>query len=87
MRETFGSTCHGAGRMMSRAAAKKQLRGKDVLNSLERQGITVRAGSLAGLAEEASPAYKDVSDVVNIVQGAGISRIVARSKPIGVVKG
>jgi tRNA-splicing ligase RtcB len=87
MQETFGSTCHGAGRVMSRSAAKKKLRGRDVLDDLERRGITVRAGSLAGLAEEASPAYKDVTSVVEVTQGAGISRKVARTKPIGVVKG
>ncbi|MEE8318495.1 MAG: RtcB family protein [Dehalococcoidales bacterium] len=87
MKETFGSTCHGAGRVMSRTAAKRLLRGRDVLESLQARGITVRAGSLAGLAEEASEAYKDVSAVVGVTQGAGISRIVARTKPIGVIKG
>ena len=87
MKETFGSTCHGAGRVMSRTAAKRLLRGRDVLESLQARGITVRAGNLAGLAEEASEAYKDVSAVVGVTQGAGISRIVARTKPIGVIKG
>jgi len=87
MRQTFGSTCHGAGRVMSRTAAKKKLRGRDVLDSLAKHGITVRAGNLAGLAEEASDAYKDVGKVVEVTQGAGISRIVARTRPIGVVKG
>jgi tRNA-splicing ligase RtcB len=87
MRETFGSTCHGAGRLKSRAAAKRQLRGRDVLRALEARGITVRAGSLSGLAEEASEAYKDVTAVVGVARGAGISRIVARTKPIGVIKG
>ncbi|MCH8864607.1 MAG: RtcB family protein [Chloroflexi bacterium] len=87
MKETFGSTCHGAGRVMSRTAAKRHLRGRDVLESLQARGITVRAGNLAGLAEEASEAYKDVSAVVGVTQGAGISRIVARTKPIGVIKG
>ncbi len=87
MQETFGSTCHGAGRIQSRAAARRHLKGSSVQKELEGRGIAVRAGSLAGLAEEASEAYKDVSDVVNVVEGAGISRIVARTRPIGVVKG
>ena len=87
MRETFGSTCHGAGRMQSRAAAKKQLSGREVLSALEARGIAVRAGSLAGLAEEASEAYKDVADVVRVAHGAGISKKVARTRPIAVVKG
>jgi tRNA-splicing ligase RtcB len=87
MKETWGSTCHGAGRLRSRAAAKRELRGETVLRDLESKGITVRAGSLKGLAEEASQAYKDVSDVVDVVHNAGISRIVARTRPIGVIKG
>jgi tRNA-splicing ligase RtcB len=87
MKETFGSTCHGAGRMESRAAAKKQQSGRDVLAALEAKGITVRAGSLAGLAEEAPEAYKDVGDVVRVAHGAGISKKVARTRPIAVVKG
>jgi tRNA-splicing ligase RtcB len=87
MKETFGSTCHGAGRLQSRAAAKKSQSGRDVLNALEARGITVRAGSLAGLAEEAPEAYKDVGDVVRVAHGAGISRKVARTRPIAVVKG
>jgi tRNA-splicing ligase RtcB len=87
MQETFGSTCHGAGRMQSRAAAKKHLSGRDVLAGLEARGITVRAGSLAGLAEEAPEAYKDVDAVVRVAHGAGISRKVVRTRPIAVVKG
>jgi len=87
MKETFGSTCHGAGRVLSRTAAKRHLSGRDVLTALEARGITVRAGSLPGLAEEASEAYKDVTSVVGVTHGAGISRIVARTKPMGVVKG
>ncbi|MBE0480465.1 MAG: RtcB family protein [Dehalococcoidia bacterium] len=87
MEQTFGSTCHGAGRLKSRAAAKKVLVGKDVLHALAERGITVRAGSVAGLAEEASEAYKDVSDVVAVTHNSGISRIVARTRPLGVVKG
>jgi tRNA-splicing ligase RtcB len=87
MKETFGSTCHGAGRMKSRSAMKKQVSGRAVLNDLERRGITIRAGSMSGLAEEAPEAYKDVNDVVEAAHGAGISRKVARTRPIAVVKG
>jgi len=87
MKETFGSTCHGAGRLQSRTAAKKHRRGIDVLEALQARGITVRAGSLSGLAEEASEAYKDVTSVVGVTHSAGISKIVARTKPIGVIKG
>jgi tRNA-splicing ligase RtcB len=85
--ETFGSTCHGAGRMMSRGAAKRSLRGVDVARSLAAKGITVKAGSMASLAEEASQAYKDVSEVVEITHRAGISLKVVKTKPIGVIKG
>jgi tRNA-splicing ligase RtcB len=85
--ETFGSTCHGAGRMMSRGAAKRSLRGVDVARSLAAQGITVKAENMASLAEEASQAYKDVSEVVEVAHQAGISRKVVKTKPIGVIKG
>ncbi len=87
MKETFGSTCHGAGRLQSRSAAKRHLSGREVLESLQSRGITVRTGSLAGLAEEAPEAYKDVSAVVGVAHNAGISKIVARTRPIGVIKG
>jgi tRNA-splicing ligase RtcB len=87
MLETFGSTCHGAGRMQSRAAAKKSRGGRDVLGELTARGIAVRAGSMAGLAEEAPQAYKDVDEVVAVAHGAGISKKVARTRPIAVVKG
>jgi tRNA-splicing ligase RtcB len=87
MKETFGSTCHGAGRMKSRAAAKKEISGRELLAALEARGITVRTGSLSGLAEEAPEAYKDVADVVRVAHGAGISKKVARTRPIAVVKG
>jgi len=87
MKETFGSTCHGAGRLQSRAAAKRQVRGRDVLDTLAAHGITVRTDSLSGLAEEYSDAYKNVTDVVNVAHNAGISKKVARTRPIGVVKG
>ncbi len=87
MKETFGSTCHGAGRLQSRTAAKRQQTGRDVLETLEAKGIMVRTGSLKGLAEEASEAYKDVADVVQTAHDAGISKIVVRTRPIAVVKG
>ncbi|MFQ6122324.1 MAG: RtcB family protein [Dehalococcoidales bacterium] len=87
MKQTFGSTCHGAGRVQSRAAAKRHLRGRDVLEGLQARGITIRAGSLPGLAEEASEAYKDVTSVVEVTHSAGISKMIARTKPIGVIKG
>ncbi|MDP3878860.1 MAG: RtcB family protein [Dehalococcoidales bacterium] len=87
MQETFGSTCHGAGRVQSRSAAKRSLRGADIARSLEARGITVRAGSISSLAEEASEAYKDVADVVEVTHQAGISRKVVKSVPLGVIKG
>ncbi len=87
MEHTFGSTCHGAGRMMSRRTAKKQVQGSELRDRLEAQGIEVRAGSLRGLAEEAPVAYKDVDIVVQVVEQAGIARKVARLKPMAVVKG
>jgi tRNA-splicing ligase RtcB len=87
MRHTFGSTCHGAGRMMSRAGAKREVRGEQIKHELEARGIQVRAGSLGGLAEEAPSAYKDVDQVVEVVDASGIARKVARLRPIAVVKG
>ncbi|MFC1893055.1 RtcB family protein [Chloroflexota bacterium] len=87
MKESFGSTCHGAGRVKSRAAAKRELRGEAVRNDLESRGITIKTGSLKGLAEEASQAYKDVTSVVSVAHNAGISQIVARTRPMGVIKG
>ena len=87
MDETFGSTCHGAGRRMSRRAAKRQVQGGKLKGQLQKQGIEIRAGSLRGLAEEAPIAYKDVSRVVDVVHNASIARKVARLRPIAVVKG
>ncbi len=87
MKETFGSTCHGAGRVQSRSAAKRSLRGADVARAMEGRGIIVRAASMGSLAEEASEAYKDVSMVVDITDKAGISHKVAKAVPIGVIKG
>jgi tRNA-splicing ligase RtcB len=87
MQRSFGSTCHGAGRVMSRRKAKKQVRGEKLRQQLESQGIRIRAGSMAGLAEEAPQAYKDVDEVVETVVGAGIASKVARLRPVAVVKG
>ena len=87
MEQTFGSTCHGAGRVMSRAKAKKTVRGSELRAQMEADGITVRAGSMSGLAEEAPIAYKDVERVVNVVHKAGIARKVARLEPVAVIKG
>ncbi|HJX37321.1 MAG TPA: RtcB family protein [Anaerolineae bacterium] len=84
---TFGSCCHGAGRVMSRSQAKKKVWGEDLLRELKEKGIAVQAGSMAGLAEEAPQAYKDVERVVDVVEGAGIARKVARLVPLGVIKG
>ncbi|WP_456368390.1 RtcB family protein [Geoglobus sp.] len=87
MQETFGSTCHGSGRVMSRAAAKRRLRGDRIKAELMRDGIYVRATHGALLAEEAPQAYKRSDDVVDVVDKAGISKIVARLRPLGVAKG
>ncbi len=87
MAQSFGSTCHGAGRTMSRTRAKKTIHGHELRNELEAKGIRVRAGSMRGLAEEAPAAYKDVDRVIEVVHGAGIARKVARIVPIAVVKG
>jgi tRNA-splicing ligase RtcB len=87
MKRSFGSTCHGAGRTMSRKKAKKTVWGEDLRKELQADGIHVRAGSMAGLAEEAPQAYKDVDAVVEAVSGAGIAIKVARLVPVAVVKG
>ena len=83
----FGSTCHGAGRRLSRTAARKQIAGAELRRELEGRGIVVRSPSTKGLAEEAPIAYKDVDRVVDIVERAGLSRRVAQLTPIGVIKG
>lgn len=87
LEESFGSSCHGAGRIMSRTKAKKLVRGSVLKEELEEMGISVRAGSPAGLAEEAPIAYKDIEEVVDVVHKIGIAKKVARLKPIGVIKG
>ena len=87
MSQTFGSTCHGAGRTMSRKKAKKTIHGATLRGELEGRGIHVRAGSMSGLAEEAPEAYKDVDRVVEVVHSAGIAKRVAQLKPVAVIKG
>lgn len=87
MARSFGSTCHGAGRTMSRSRAKKQVQGRELRQELEAHGVHVRAGSMRGLAEEAPVAYKDVDRVIEVVHGAGIARKVARLIPVVVIKG
>jgi len=85
--ETFGSTCHGAGRKMSRHQAKKEARGRFIIKELAEKGIIVRGAGRGTIDEEISEAYKDVSGVVDVVHGAGIARKVAKLKPLGVIKG
>jgi tRNA-splicing ligase RtcB (3'-phosphate/5'-hydroxy nucleic acid ligase) len=87
MAETFGSTPHGAGRLRSRGAARRLLHDVDIVEALAARGILVRARSRGLLAEEASEAYKDVADVVRVSDGAGLTRQVARLRPVAVVKG
>ncbi|UCE53863.1 MAG: RtcB family protein, partial [Desulfobacterales bacterium] len=87
MAQTFGSTCHGAGRTLSRKKAKKTVHGASLRQELEAEGIRVRAGSMSGLAEEAPIAYKDVNRVVEVVHGAGIAKKVAKLVPLAVIKG
>jgi tRNA-splicing ligase RtcB (3'-phosphate/5'-hydroxy nucleic acid ligase) len=87
MERSFGTTCHGAGRRMSRTAVRKAVDGAALRRQLEARGIVVRAPSARGLAEEAPEAYKDVDRVVEIVERAGLAARVARLRPIGVVKG
>jgi tRNA-splicing ligase RtcB len=87
MRETFGSSCHGAGRRMSRKAAKKAARGRPIFRELRQAGIFVRSDSKMTVAEEMPEAYKDVADVVGVMHGAGVARKVAKLVPLAVVKG
>ena len=87
MEETFGSTCHGAGRVLSRGAARRSLKGRDVARELESRGITIKAEDISSLAEESSQAYKDVAEVIEVVHQAGISKKVAMAVPLGVIKG
>jgi tRNA-splicing ligase RtcB len=87
MTKSFGTTCHGAGRTLSRTAARKRIGGHELRRELEARGIAVRSPSPKGLAEEAPFAYKDVERVVRVVEQAGLARRVARLVPLGVVKG
>jgi len=87
MDETFGSTCHGAGRVMSRGEARREVKNRDIVDELRAGGILIKARSRATLAEEISAAYKDVSEVVDVMDKSGISKKVARMRPLGVIKG
>jgi tRNA-splicing ligase RtcB len=87
MRETWGTACHGAGRVMSRSRATREAKGRNIVRELEDVGIYVRASSRATVVEEMPEAYKDVSDVVDVVARAGLARRVAELKPMAVVKG
>ncbi len=87
MKESFGSTCHGAGRAMSRHQAMKMAKGRAIWREMEDMGIIVRATGRGTLAEEMPEAYKDVTDVVNVVHNAGLSKKVSRLRPLGVIKG
>jgi tRNA-splicing ligase RtcB len=87
MDETFGSTCHGAGRCLSRTAAMKSYTVNQIRKELEEKGIALMASGKGTIVEEAPGAYKDVNDVVEAVEGAGISRRVCRMRPLGVLKG
>jgi tRNA-splicing ligase RtcB len=87
MEQTFGSSCHGAGRRMSRTGAVREAAGRDIGRELEARGIIARARSRRELAEEQPAAYKDVDEVVEVVHQAGISRKVARLRSVGVIKG
>jgi tRNA-splicing ligase RtcB len=84
---TFGSTLHGAGRVMSRTAAKKKIRGSDLQQQMLKDGILVKAASFAGLAEEAGFAYKNVSEVIEVVNSLGISTKLVRLLPLANIKG
>jgi tRNA-splicing ligase RtcB len=87
MEMTFGSACHGAGRAMSRKKAKRTWRGDRLVGELARRGIIIRAHSYAGVAEEAPGAYKDVEEVVDAVEKAGLARKVVRLRPMASIKG
>jgi tRNA-splicing ligase RtcB len=87
MERTFGSTCHGSGRVMSRSQAKKRMTGKEVADHLLAQGIIVRAPNEAAIVDEAPEVYKPSSEVVQVVHDVGLSALVARLSPLGVIKG
>jgi tRNA-splicing ligase RtcB len=87
MAQSFGSTCHGAGRVLSRSQATKRAKGRSIHRELEDKGIFVQSRGKRTLKEEMPEAYKDVSQVVDVVHGAGLAIKVARLRPIGVIKG
>jgi tRNA-splicing ligase RtcB len=87
MRESYGSTCHGAGRVMSRHKAIKAARGRSIIREMDERGIIVRTAGRGTIAEEMPEAYKDITNVVNAVQKAGLSRKIAKLRPLGVIKG
>jgi tRNA-splicing ligase RtcB (3'-phosphate/5'-hydroxy nucleic acid ligase) len=87
LERSFGSTCHGAGRVLGRGEAKRRIRGEDLKRQLDEAGVLVKAGKVALLVEEAPQAYKDVSEVVDVCEGAGLSAKVARLRPLAVLKG
>jgi tRNA-splicing ligase RtcB len=87
MKETFGSSCHGAGRNLSRKKAMKDARGRDLVDELKRMGIVIQAKGYRTIAEEMPGAYKDVSDVVDVMHKEGITKKVAKIRPLGVIKG
>lgn len=87
MRECFGSAVHGAGRALSRMRAKKRWRGRELVKELEEKGIIIRSRSMSGVAEEAPGAYKDIDNVVRIIDGSGVNRKVARVRPLVCIKG
>jgi tRNA-splicing ligase RtcB len=85
--ETFGSTCHGAGRLLSRRQAKRRARGRALFDEMQQRGVVVMAAGTGTVAEEMPEAYKDVREVVDVVENAGISHKVAQLRPLGVIKG
>ena len=87
MEQSFGTTCHGAGRQKSRTAARKSLNSRELLDQLAARGVTVRVHSKNLLTEEAPQAYKDAQKVVNVVHNAGLAKLVARVRPVIVIKG
>jgi tRNA-splicing ligase RtcB len=87
LEETFGSTCHGAGREMSRHQALKVAKGRAIIKEMAAKGVVVRGAGKGTVDEEISEAYKDVAQVVEVAHGAGISKKVARLRPLGVMKG
>ena len=87
MTETFGSSCHGAGRVKSRKKAMESARGRNIINEMKKKGVTVMAKGMRTVAEEMPEAYKDVHAVVDVMHSSGISKKVARLRPVGVIKG